>query len=418
MSFNALNPTLFSAHSSCRPCCPAVACGCDFLAPVYGGPDVWSTADSFSDLATAETVISDQIYQCCIASIVPNPGELTPWSLSATVGTSITASLTKGGTNMSDSAIAVFMISLKSGDSISVSWAYSASATAVVPPVATNARVTINPACPNTGSGFDDSSTTEDYSTSGSGTYTVPQDGIYVVEFTGGFNAEDYDDITAVSASVTLADSDGIVVLPVIALWDDSGTTRQLEACPKLYLPPLTESTGDWYASCADAATVLADSQVVASCIFYLLTSGFTNTLTASGGSSPSASLDTNDPSVTSHLQGYFSVNAESGETISLDWTGPPRARLIIYDYTGTSIYDSGSGGSTSSPITSSALPYTGRYIVLIDVFQTIFDPPTVHQVATGTLSSSGTMSTNEIQALYDVGLTCSGRLNCGDSCP
>lgn len=204
-----------------------------------------------------------------------------------------------------------------------------------------------------------------------------------------------------------------MTVNPVIALWDDSGTTRKLWACPKLLLPPLTEASGDWYASCADAYTALTDPKLTSNCVGhvkdgpYVRTTSFTAT---DGGSSLSFAA------VYSLPQGdtgtwWGSVNAEAGETLSAAFAGSGVTDIFfrIYDDTGTEI---DFVASSSSPAVSSPLPYTGRYTIAILLAGSGISTPSA------ALTSSGTMTVNEIQARYDKGLTCAGLLDCGDSCP
>lgn len=217
------------------------------------------------------------------------------------------------------------------------------------------------------------------------------------------------------SATVTVTSSGTFVPNPVIALWDDSGTTRQLEACPKMLLPPLTESTGDWYASCADADAVLTDARLVSNCVGYSEDNDDYDTFTATDGGS-SLSLAWAAVAGVADLAGWGSVNAEVSETLSIAFTktvtgGTQSVQVDIYDYAGFFI-ESLTGGT--SPLVSSALPYTGRYIIRCDMNTT--GGPAI-TAAAFTITSSGTLTVNPIQALYDVGLTCPARLSCGDSC-
>ena len=242
---------------------------------------------------------------------------------------------------------------------------------------------------------------------SDSGTLTAPSDGIYYVQLevniasVGSTNTTDFTCTVSATALVTN---------PVIALWDDSGTTRQLEACPKLYLPLLTESTGDWYADCAEADGVLADPLQVSNCVGWCGGGPGLSAFTATDGGTSLTLATTN----TTGCSTFGSVNCETGETITLTGSvsaGTMTVLLRVYDYTGALLYDS---GTVSSPATSSALPYTGRYIVNAVVASDAGGGTN----ASGVITSSGTLTVNEIQALYDVGLDCAARLNCGDSCP
>lgn len=214
--------------------------------------------------------------------------------------------------------------------------------------------------------------------------------------------------ITSTSGTFTITHSTTYVVNPVIALWDDSGTTRQLEACPKMLLPFQTEATGSWYSSLASAQEQLLH-YVSTGCLAFTdtrpttFTASFaagTFSLTAVGpGASPSP--------VNTVFQGGFSLNAEAGETLTFTYTLLPGVAAMvvrIYDYTGTLIETL----SGASPLVSSALPYTGRYFFQILAVATMADIALSLAV-----TSSGSISANMVQILYDVGLDCPARLDC-----
>lgn len=217
--------------------------------------------------------------------------------------------------------------------------------------------------------------------------------------------------------SVTITPSSIYTVNPIIAQWDDSGTTRSLWACPKLLLPPLTESTGTWYASCADAATVLTDAQQVSNCIGYC--EGTPDTFTATDGGTSLSLTAAVTGVVDPRYSMWGGINAVAGATISAAFSytndhGSPTAGLTVYDDTGTQIFFGSAAGGT---ITSSALPYTGRYTIRLGGGRNDGVATDAFSV-TGLVTSSGTMSVNEIQARWDGGLTCANLLDCGDSCP
>jgi hypothetical protein len=222
------------------------------------------------------------------------------------------------------------------------------------------------------------------------------------------------------NGNVVLSSDGAFLANPVIALWDDSGTTRQLEACPKMLLPPLTEDTGDWYADCAEAATAITD--MTSNCVGYCDTIGEYFSFVASGGSSlgftrvatenPSAPPGSSPPPNTGYMWG--GLNAVAGETLTLSGTGCTDGTMDIYDDAGV-LVETLSGALN---LVSSALPYTGRYTVRVSVSQS--PPPTSSDwpyTFTASVTSSGTMSVNEIAAAWDSGLTCPSYLNCGDSC-
>lgn len=246
----------------------------------------------------------------------------------------------------------------------------------------------------------------------------LPADGEYIIVFI----PKDSTMIGFSAATATITSSNIFNVNPVIALWNDSGTTRSLWACPKLLLPLLTEHTGTWYASCADAHTVLIDPLQVSNCVGYLDTytrPDLFGSFTATDGGS---SLTFNSTAAMGGVltnSGVFwgGINAVAGQTLSFAFTtdgGDAIWGVNIYDDTGTLVETlSGSPSMTSSP-----LPYTGRYTISGNA--SAGPPPFGSDFTTATLvvTSSGAMSVNPIQARYDAGLACAGLLNCGDACP
>jgi len=248
-------------------------------------------------------------------------------------------------------------------------------------------------------------------STTGTFIFTLSTAALYIVRFQGTSKIN----ASYVESSFDFSFSANMVIAPAVALWDDSGTTRELEACPKMLLPPLTESTGDWYADCATAATVMASSNDVSNCVGYNeqdLTP-FPGTFTATDGGT---SLALNYASSLNPFLGagpcWGSINAASGQTITITLTGDfTGVSADIYDDTGTLVESLPSG---AGPLVSSALPYTGRYTIKITLgggFSSVNGGATI--------TSSGTMSVNQIQALYATTplLDCPARLNCGSSC-
>lgn len=215
-----------------------------------------------------------------------------------------------------------------------------------------------------------------------------------------------------IDVTFTIAPSvNPMTVNPVIALWDDSGTTRKLWACPKLLLPPLTESTGTWYASCADAATAITDQ--VSNCMGYIGNPGDWTFSATDGGTS--LTLDGGAAVGTpSGFDVWGGINGVAAATISISLSatvgggaGSAFFTLNLYDDTGTLIATS----ATSS--LSHALPYTGRYTVEAACS---IGPP--NWIDTASASITGIASVNPIQARYDLGLTCAGTLDCGNACP
>jgi len=368
-------------------------------------PAPWSITPTFPDYATAAAFIAASVSDC--DTIYSFPGADLPGTFTSSFdGTTYTAA---GEANASFEAAEhltvsiLIAVSMASGDVLSLAFTNTGDGD-------TSETLAQLVDCA-TGDILD-----SDTSASGSGTLTLtaPDDGIYYVRMNGSqdFGGSNFPENTDVTWSVT--SSAVWILLPVIALWDDSGTTRSLWACPKLLLPPLTELTGDWYASCADAASVI--SAQVSDCVGYFEIGTHLASFSASGGSS----FSVNETFSAGYIggdgtQAWGGVNGVAGDSLILTWSatssGSVQVIFEIYDDTGTLI-DTQSG--TSSPLTSIALPYTGRYTVQF----TIIDADTDVSDATFMVSSSGTMSTNPIQARWDDGLTCASTLDCGDSCP
>lgn len=212
-------------------------------------------------------------------------------------------------------------------------------------------------------------------------------------------------------ASFTISSSETMVVNPVVCRWNDSGTVRILEACPKMYIPFLTESTDDWYADETAAQDAIDDQ--VHNCLAYTNVSSPNLTMTATSGSTFQMDWEWGNPSGTSSFDGAFSINAEEGDILTLSWSYDggdtiSEASFDISDYNGDLVE---SLDSLSSVIVSSALPYTGRYIITVMI--SFYDGTEFMTGASASISSSGTISSNTVQALYNRGVDCPSRLNC-----
>lgn len=219
----------------------------------------------------------------------------------------------------------------------------------------------------------------------------------YYLEFyTLGFTGS-----TAVNSAWGLSSNQNIVVNPAVALWDDSGTTRKLWACPKLLLPPLTENTGSWLADLSQAQ-VVNDNYVNICKVF--IDPGYSKPNTEWDASSNTTALYVNNVAA---VPSWFSATANSGATISIAWTDCTELSGYIYDDNGDLIETI---AANSSPFVSANLPYTGRYTIS----PTVYEPfPGTCSGGTYTVTSSASIVFNNVQSLYDVGLTCPGRLDC-----
>lgn len=394
---NPYDATLFTAPD-CLPCCaPAPAdCSCALLIPPFGSP--------YADYATALAVVdgsgADEKADC-YAYIISTAG-IT--SFSSSVATANHLILNGDGTIAASEPLTVWgSITGQVGDTLSIDW-------------------TLPDGDGDSGFWYQvygcDGTLLEDgggLGTSGTITLsaTLPSDGVYYVSVGSELSPTPPSPaVFSVTADI-YSDNPVLVPNPVIALWDDSGTTRQLEACPKMLLPPLTESTGDWYADCAAADAVLTDALQVSNCTGYIEPDSGVDSFTATGGGALNFVLGASGTaSTTGPMWGSFT--ADAGDIISVAQNGDPGdITAILYDYTGTLVEDF--SGSVTSGVSSAALPYTGRYIIMVNV---VFPPPSAPFTSLNVdVTSDGAFDVHTIQALYDSSLTCPSRLNCGDSC-
>lgn len=389
---NPFDSSLFTAPS-CLPCCtPAPAdCPCALLIPPFAAP--------YADYATAAAAIADQVSGCLGYFLLGGDGGAGNSISAAFDGTTISAD--------QDSAFSGGIPSLSNTTYISVSALSSAVLSCVYTTSTDGTPITVSVDLLDCSDG---SSVDSDSSASGSGTLTVtvPADGEYVL-----YLQITTDEPTYLNSTWDVTSSSAFWVNPVIALWDDSSTTRSLWACPKLLLPPLTESTGDWYADCAAAADDITDFS--SNCFGYFEPSAEVATFSANGGGSLNYDFVATTVAANTGVM-WGSFNADSGDIITVAQDGDPGGIFVqIYDYDGVLVEDFSTSSGVNS-VASSALPYTGRYTIKIQV---IFPPPAAPFTSLNVdVTSSGSLDPNSIQARYDLGLTCAGLLNCGDSCP
>lgn len=379
---------VITSTGDCSACCePPADCSCALLIPPFAAP--------YADYATAETAIADQTDNC-IGYCVQDGDTGNVFSF-AFDGTTITGSADTAYSSptLALSSYCYFSVSLKSGATVTVPWSISTDGdeTAVSASIfdcATGDFVAGEDIPPNAGA-------------SGTLSFVVPADGEYVLLISGigimiGI-------LTYVNFAFTVTCDMDYWVNPVIALWDDSGTTRQLEACPKMLLPPLTEAGWGWWADCANAA--LAISGQSADCLVYNEYPYISMSAVDSGtGVNLDAVMELFSPPIM-----WVSLNLEAGETLTAAYTASVGAvSVTIFDYEGNEVETL----LGVSPLTSAALPYTGRYIVRATGAG---DFPVGTTVSVD-YTSSGAISANQIQSLYNIDLDCPARLNCGDSCP
>lgn len=389
---NPFRQSLFTAPS-CLPCCTTAPgeCACALLIPPFGSP--------YADYATAETAISDFVADCVGYAIGTGAAPLDSFSVDTSVENVVTLD---GNLTATGATIEMYVnISVDEGETVTIDWnnSFTYDGEEQEPHFQWFAY--------NCAGDLVDSG--EFFTASGTDSFTAPAGGPFTIYMVIDDNIGDN---TSTTASVDIS-STVLVANPVIAQWDDSGTTRKLWACPKLLLPILTESTGTWYADCAAADTVLTGSGV-SNCVGYTPGGPGVATFTATDGGTSLTLANTISPAGAGGTIMWGGINAVGGETLTVTATvgaGTASEEVFIYDDEGNSVEDT--GGPTSSPWTSSALPYTGRYTIKAVVTS---DSSTTSLSAA--ITSSGTMSVNTIQARYDLGLPCPATLDCGDSCP
>lgn len=185
-----------------------------------------------------------------------------------------------------------------------------------------------------------------------------------------------------------------------------NGFESNYESCPRLLLPPLTEQTGNWYED-LDAAMAALDF-ASSSCLGYY--EGSVPAAMAGFSATPgSNSLTLSVLTVFQPLSCWASVNAEHGETLTITTSGGSLMSGFLYDSDGALLEEF---ALEPSPWTSASLPYSGRYTInIVDVSN---EPPTpTSWPISAVVTSSGALSANPVQALYDVGAPCPDRLDC-----
>ncbi len=390
---NAFDPAIFAASIDCLPCCntPAV-CPCPlFLPPFLGSP--------YSNIANAKAAL---VLTNCYTYADIIPADYQTDSNAATFdGVTLTGHIVGSRTGPGSILVAPILRFTHSGGDLTLTCtatSYPTEVTFLIYDCDWN-LVTL---------GFNTGSS-----------------GVPIVITITALPAGDYNSYISINvpstfggsgskvltADYTLTDTGDYVIGPPIALWNDSGTTRQLEACPRLFLPTLTEHSGDWYASCVDAAAAITD--LVSNCVGYIESLTNVNGFTATDGGTSLTLAKTLTAGAMTGPVTWGSVNAVNGQTITVTASvgaGTASLSVIIYDYTGTAVQTS---GTVASPFVSSALPYEGRYTVSV-----LVGSSSNTTSLSAAITSSGVLTVNEVQAQYDIGLACPASLTCGDSCP
>lgn len=394
---NAFSPALFSAGAPCLPCCVPPPAGCLCALPV--GFDFVGYLQNliFPDYSSAFTAMTAGYASCWSfeQNVGDNPGT-GPIPSIMTADVSVANQVTLNCTAVQQNTVLYVSINIKSGSTVSI--AYTAMGGTFT---GGNAYLI---SCD-----YDGIHGTLQFRSvmTQPGTITfspVILGGEYIIQC-----EMDIDAGTETVALVISAD-DTNTVNPVIALWDDSGTTRQLWACPKNIIPRsgLIGTIGDWFASQSDAQDAI--DNFTSNCVGYFNSAFSVDSFSAvDGGTSLAFSTSSGGGG---SLGAYGGVNAVAGQTLSMAFTGSVgtvTCFFAVLDYNGALLYSNGFG-STSSPVVSSALPYTGQYFMTVIVGT---DAGAVPFDATATLTSSGAMSVNPIKAVYDIGLNCPAALDC-----
>lgn len=242
----------------------------------------------------------------------------------------------------------------------------------------------------------------------------IPETGPYIITLQSGAG-EGPDpsgefSVTASTITVSVSTSNPAGLWPG-EIFASAGTpARQIEACPRLRLPPLTEATGVWYADEAAATAALDD--LVSNCAGYSDRTDIAFGATDGGSSLTLAGQDDGiDPLFTM----WGSVNVEPGETLSAAFTitnphAAATARLRIYDAAGV-LLETLTSTSATGTLTSAALD-GGRYTAEVRGGRTD-GAATDMLTASFVLTATGTMTVNPVVALWDDGENCPRRKEC-----
>lgn len=402
---------IITSMGDCTFCCSGTGCACALLLGAGGTPGTdavtpyASYAAAFADVNTYSAGTSNGIVKDCFAWFKIGPSG-TP------TATASFASNTASIAGITDVMDCWFSCSLKAGDTVTF---------AVVGGSGFGYPFTVY-SCEDLSTGIFGGFVVNGTNT----TWTVPADGEYVINpFVS--SGADYD------GAWTIGSSGAMVVNPVIALWDDSGTTRQLEACPRTLAPMGTEQSGDWFADATEAADFFSStgSEQVVDCLGILdfsWSGGSLSAKAATGGSTPSISSEIATASIadSANIQLYRGVMITGGDTITvniglLGSSGGAgidvRSILEVIDpLTGSVEFsDTQSAGGDSLSISPTfAAPWTGKFYLKLRARYRASGPAAGDFQASMDVSSSGAMSGDvPVQALYDTGLDCPARFDC-----
>lgn len=385
----------------CVVCCtPVVTCPCELQLP-YPYP----FNGTFPDVATAQTDLSDFVVSCIAWALDTIYGYTPPDTFTADNSTQniliiSIEYLTLAASNYNSYSA----ISVSDGTSLSIDFTITCSGSeqlgqAILVDCATGETVM------------------EDSISSASGTLalnSIPE-GKYILnlQFSAGGSTP-----VPISADFTVTADLVMVVNPVVAIWDDSGTPRELEACPKFILNPIVGSP-DPFPDEATAQSFIDDWTT--NCVAAREQGAPLDTFSATdGGSSLSIDLATppTNPGGTIGVNAFGSLNLIGGSTFFCAYTASCTG-TVVSDSIQFQILDADfnvlstvSGTFASGSPLSITVPYTGKFYVRFDA-GALVGFQTVVLTAHCDFTSDDTLTVNPVQALYDVGAPCPARLDC-----
>lgn len=213
---------------------------------------------------------------------------------------------------------------------------------------------------------------------------------------------------------------DTMTVNPMVALWDDSGTNRRLEACPSYEMGIGGSILTPVFTTEASAQTALASTNV-SNCVGYMSSGGpitlvsFTAT---DGGATLTMNGSVTSSSSSSGVSTKGCINLAGGVTLSMSWSASSgaggftsfTATFTLFDFQGNIVSSTGQTGTSGS--TTLSIPYTGKYYVESDI-NGVHGTETNHDVTATTIWSEASLHVNPIVALYANGSNCASRLSC-----
>lgn len=197
-------------------------------------------------------------------------------------------------------------------------------------------------------------------------------------------------------ATFTISTTSTMVVNPAIAKWDDSGTTRNLEACPKTNIPD-TFGEGDWYAN--ETAAQTAITNYTSNCVGYCR--NFISFTATDGGSSLTFAGERFGGA---GLVCWGSISLLAAGTITFTYSNSLGGFSTVYADDGITVVASFSG---AGPHTTASLS-PGKYYV-----NTNQNTDGSHPAGNVIITSSASITVNPIQALYNRSVDCPARLDC-----